>query len=174
MTKKNDYEKEDIIKAIKKIIKLKINSRLKYLCLVPLIWKWTEFNKNRREKYIGCLYWSKKAITKYKKNTKAKKHPGKYFRHDHTVPKKIILEKLLNMYKPTRNKIENFMKKYCIATVVTKKEDKKKLKGSLRAGFPEGTNPEDDKWARYKKARIKPYKIKWKGKKPKIKRRNML
>lgn len=106
-----------------------------------VLWVWSEFDGKKK----GCLYWSK--------NAKRAKD-GEPLIHEHVVPRKIIRDKLFSIKNPTKIKVRNILKTYCIGVVVTKTEDKKLTTEGLKSKMPEDWEGKDI-WARYSKSKIK-------------------
>jgi hypothetical protein len=89
---------------------------------------WTEFYG----KYLGCKYWSEEAL-KFK--DKLKPNP---LIHEHLVPKKILIDFLMNKENRSPKEINNFLKKLCVGVVITKSEDQKINDVGLRSKMPDG------------------------------------
>ena len=121
-----------------------LNSELHYgtKCVVldNAMWVWSEFDG----KYDGCKFWSAEAARAGQEEKQI---------HDHAVPKKVLMEFLLRMSRPTPEEVERFFESYCFGAVITKAEDDALNKLGLRSKMPsdwDGIDP----WARYKAAKI--------------------
>jgi len=98
----------------------------KYAVLDNIAWTWTEFDG----KYKGCPYWSKRAM----------RHLGKpdpkVLRHEHAVPRKMVIQMLLEMKSPTAKAVYGVCEKFLIGVVVTVKEDND-LNSEYRSSMPQ-------------------------------------
>ena len=134
--------KEQIVADIVVMLKANITYGTRYAVLADVAWVWSEYHG----KYGGCRYWSKRALG-MKDNTKT-------LCHEHIVPKKVIIDKILALKSPTKPKVNEILERYCIGCVVTRDEDKKLIKAGLRSAMP-GNWDGVDPWARYKNVGIK-------------------
>ena len=120
----------------------------KYSVLKQATWAWTEYNG----KYEGCEYWSVKDKQEYKENPKAEK------RHEHIVPKQIVIKKLMKLENPTSDIVKKMMERLLLGVVVTLEEDKalnKKYRRKMPPKLDISADPENlDPWLRYKECGI--------------------
>ncbi|HZK75368.1 MAG TPA: hypothetical protein VFD13_00530 [Candidatus Kapabacteria bacterium] len=122
-----------------------------------LLWDATELKIDQDEsfhriRYVGIDYWSEKAIKHWKRY---KKGNGMLI-HEHMIPKKVLLAKIDENPKDAEH-VQSILKKYAIAVVVHKSDDKKLSKAQKKL---EKKNPkwyDDDKTGRYKEAGIEIY-----------------
>lgn len=165
-------EKSEMITDLSKILKMDIHYGTKYTVLNDIIWTWTEFYG----KYIGCPYWSEEALKKFKKEKITNfSECSKVFRHDHSVPRKIILNHLLNVNAIDEEYIHRIFENTVVSVILTKREDAN-LSSSLKDKMPDylagkelDKYDEVDKWARYKEKGIQVYKVEWENKEIKSK-----
>lgn len=159
------YRKTEVlIEDLKKVLNLDIHYGTKYAVLFEILWIWTEFDG----KYLGNPYWSETALKTYfdRKNVTDFTY-GKFLRHDHAVPRKIILDHLLDTKEINEEYIRNVFEKALVGVILTKSEDADILKDKMPP--PVDTKSikdysDTDKWARYKDLGIKIYQVKWEGK----------
>jgi hypothetical protein len=83
----------------------------KYTVFDNAMWVWTEFEG----KYKGCEYWSEAALEFADDERKLV--------HEHAVPKKILIDMLLNLPNPSSDSVQEMFQNYCKAAVITKAED---------------------------------------------------
>jgi hypothetical protein len=76
--------------------------------------EWTEHSG----KYEGCPLWSKKAFDQYQANSEEKG-----LRHEHAVPKKVLVGELLGLQNPTEKDV-GILFLFLIGVVVTVEENK--------------------------------------------------
>lgn len=137
----------ELIELAQFVIKSNFSLKLKRETLGLVCWKFSELNG----KYDGVKYWSKNAKKLRENNTKTKK----YFsglRHEHVVPKKVLIEKLLSDYfNKSIKEIRNFFRDFCFAAIITKEEDNKYLKKYKQEMPIEFNWKKDQVWLRYEK-----------------------
>ena len=111
----------------------------KVAALTDIFWHWTEF----RGKYHGCRFWSETAHAhRHRKNVKD-------LRHEHIVPKKVLLEMLFDLASPSASAVRALLDQFCVGIVVTKAEDMQLNHAGLRSRMPDDWD-EQDPWARYR------------------------
>ena len=140
--------KEQIAADVAFILTAPISYGTKYSVVSQACWAWTEFDG----KYFGCRFWSKKALVQAKKTLK------KDLRHEHLVPRKVLVAMLMEVVEPTPEKVRELLDQFCIGVVVTKAEDELLSKG-LRSRMPrEFDDPQHedyrDPWLRYRRCGI--------------------
>lgn len=122
-----------------------LNSNLhygtKHAVLLEATWVWTEFEG----KYDGCEHWSEAAW--------AVRGQPEMLIHEHLMPKKLVIERLLRLASPTPSSVQQLMESYCKGVVITRDEDTRLNKLGLRSKMPKDWN-EKDVWARYTAAQI--------------------
>jgi hypothetical protein len=74
--------------------------------------------------------------------------------HEHVVPRGLLATYLIERQETNRDRIIEFLRRYCLAAIVTKAEDDLLRSFPYRLGqrMPDGWNWGDDPWARYKTA----------------------
>lgn len=162
-------EKEELVRDASQVLKSNFHYGTKYAVLHEVTWVWTEFDG----KYAGCPYWSEKALEIYKDR---KSIPGfacdKWFRHDHAVPRKIVLGHVLSPdVRNDEDYLRDIFEKALVGVILTKEEDGTVLKDSMPLSLA-NKSLEDftaiDKWARYKAENIKVFRVGWQGYRKKI------
>ncbi|NRY64160.1 hypothetical protein [Clostridium beijerinckii] len=146
------------------IIKAPLTYATKYAMIDNICWSWTEYNG----KYKGCEYWSEgalKLLNELKKDNE-KIDYQKHFRHEHIVPRKILIDKILSLTNLNEEIYKNILNKFMIGTVVTVSEDENLNSLGYRQKMPveffEINSPEyENEWLRYKKANIIVKKGSW-------------
>ncbi len=105
------------------------------------IWMASEKDEEGRNiKYFGQPYWSAEAMLTYKnglQNGKAKHVLTKNFRHDHAVPRKVLLSKIGESGKNAAE-VLSILNIYLHSVVVTKDEDTLLKEKGLNATMPPG------------------------------------
>lgn len=89
----------------------KLSYGTKFAVVSEITWVCSEFDG----KHQGCKFWSENVIDSGLKN--------KGLVHEHLIPKKIIIDKLVELNKPKPIDIQSILDIYCIGVVVTKEED---------------------------------------------------
>ena len=133
--------KDDICRDVAFILDAPVSFGTKFAVLADVVWVWSEFHG----KLDGCPYWSMAA--------RALRFERKKLMHEHVVPKRIVMEKLLGLAPATSDSVREVLDRYCIGVVVTREEDVRLTKLGLRSEMPDGWDGEDP-WARYSKAGI--------------------
>lgn len=110
---------------------------IKNAILNRVIWIATENDDNGvYKKYFGQPYWSEGAINQLQKNIIEKIKIDKNLRHEHSVPKKEIIKKIINCNK-SKQEIFDILDKYAHSVVVSLDEDRLLDKAGLRSKMPE-------------------------------------
>lgn len=133
--------KETICKDVAFILNTDLSYGTKFAVLADITWVWSEFYG----KYKGCKYWSKEA--------KSEDFSNRELRHEHLVPKKVLIDTLMSMEAPSSTEIFEYLDQYCIGVVVTIDEDKRLSYEGLRSKMPDYWDGKDP-WARYYKVGI--------------------
>jgi len=134
--------KQEVCEDISTVLNLPLRWGTQYAVLADACWVWSEFDG----KYDGCAYWSRKAW--------AARDSRKHLRHDHVVPKQLIVQELKAIRgKATPKRVRQVLAKWCVGAVITIDEDRRLTKLGLRARMPDDWNGIDS-WARYTLARI--------------------
>lgn len=146
---KRHRSKEIIARDIAFILNAPVSYGTKYAVLAEVTWVWTEFDG----KHKGCSYWSVEAL----------KLPvngiGKQTIHEHVVPKRVVIEKLFALQKPTETEVYELLNKFLISIIVKKAEDRRLNLAGFNNKMPaEFDHPEHEDyhnpWLRYKKCNI--------------------
>ena len=134
--------KSELCNDIAFVLNSSLHYGTKHAVLSEATWVWTEFEG----KYEGCEYWSAAAM-EFRGNPKM-------LVHEHVMPKKIVIERLLQLSTPTTSSVHQLLESCCKGAVVTRTEDATLNRLGLRSKMPhdwDGT----DLWARYKAAKIR-------------------
>ena len=132
--------KQQLITDITFVLNSNLHFGTKTAVLTDATWVWSEYEG----KYKGCGFWSEAA---------ARCGDTKLLRHDHAVPRKLLLDWLLNLRSPTQDSIQALLDAYCKAAVIIKSEDALLNRLGLRSKMPSDWDGKDP-WARYKAAGI--------------------
>ena len=126
----------------------KISTYIQDMLLERLMWAVTENNDEGIKKKYAVPYRSEDAINKEIE-----------IRHEHAVPKKILVQKILRSNK-TEEEVFEILDKYAHAVVVTPEEHQKLSKMGFGQNMPLGADESDITnyvFSRYKEADIKIY-----------------
>ena len=138
--------KEQLCKDIATILSADLHYGTKHAVLSEVTWVWSEFNG----KYKGCEHWSEEAWLL--------RDQPKRLVHEHIIPKKMLIEQLLQLSNPNAMSVKALLTRHCIGAVITREEDRRLSNSGLRSKMPEGwvwNENESDVWARYSLAGIK-------------------
>lgn len=142
ITSFNEKNKLQIARALATILDPKNNIReyIVKMLMYRLIWAVTEINdEESSNKYFGQPYWSHRAIERVNQNLRSKKPPCKSLRHEHVVPKKFIVAKILASDK-SETSIYQIVNLFGHAVVVTEEEDKLLDYAGFRSTLPGDIN----------------------------------
>ncbi len=132
--------KSQICEDLAHVLNTTVSWGTQHAVIAEALWVWSEFDG----KYQGCKNWSEGAWAA-RLNTKV-------LRHDHAVPKKILIEHLTKLIgKATSNSVCEILERLCIGVVITKDEDELLTRQGLRSKLPDGKL---DPWSRYRRAGI--------------------
>lgn len=126
----------------------------KHAVIHEVTWLWTEFYG----KYTGCPFWSKNAL-QYLLETEQMK--AKILRHDHIVPRNMIIKRLLYGQQMKREDLLSFLDENLIGCVLLKEEDSYLNDIGYQRVMPKGWSFGDNAWGRYKKGNFEVYRITW-------------
>lgn len=142
--RKNPRSYRHLVKDMVIVLKAPLHPETKITFIHSLLWGWSEKNG----KYAG-LRCSMAALKHYRSKG------IKDLRHDHAVPRNLIVKMLLNLKgRITPGRVRKILKKYCGAVIITKKDDIKLNKMGLRQKMPGDWNGRE-LLARYKAASIR-------------------
>lgn len=129
------------------------------------VWCFTE-GPGRKHKYVGCRFWSRGAIDDV--NARGFEGLSKRLRHEHVVPRKLVIEEILGLAAPTPEDVQRAFERYAIGCVVTVDEMRRLDRGHRKSMPPDWRTPGPgglpDVWARYTVAgveRVGP--LRWEG-----------
>jgi len=120
------------------ILALPLCHKTKVDVINSFLWGWSELFG----KYGGCRHSEKAA-------EHAARHGQKGLVHDHSVPRKAIVDMMLGVAVPTAVQLLTIFEEFCEGVIITKDEDAALNKAGLRSKMPkdwDGTDPD----ARYK------------------------
>lgn len=142
--------KQELANDVATVLNTSLHYGTKYAVLKEVTWVWTESSG----KFNGCPYWTDAAIRRFKQERSRKR-----LRHEHVVPKKVVIDMLFGLKKPTAVSLREILDKYLIGVVVTKEEDDR-LNVEYGKSMPEefGNKKSEsfqDPWLRYRKCGIK-------------------
>lgn len=133
--------REDLVADVAAALASTLTVGSKYALLDNICWTWSEFDG----KLEGCRWWTAAAL--------ASRDDPSSLRHEHVVPRRVIIEHLLSLGTPTVGIIRQIMDTWCIAAVVTTEEDRQLRGAGLTQRMPRGWDGKDA-WARYRAAGI--------------------
>jgi hypothetical protein len=142
--------KQQLAHDVAKVLKSNLHYGTKFAVLKEVMWVWTEFDG----KFRGCIYWSQAAIRRFR-------HDGhvKNLRHEHIVPKKVVMDRLFRLKKPTTKRVWRILDRFLIGVIVTKKEDARlnaAYSKAMPASFRDKRSPGfRDPWLRYRECGIR-------------------
>jgi hypothetical protein len=140
--------KDEIVRDVTFVLNSPLSYGTKWAVLRDVAWVWTEFYG----KYKGCPYWTKTALMQHRVNPKAD------FRHEHAVPKAVVMKMLLDLSAPTPEQVREICERLLVGVVVTREEDNDlnmKYGRSMPAEFFNPASPSyRDPWLRYKRLGI--------------------
>jgi hypothetical protein len=148
--------KEQIVQDVTTVLNAPLTYGTKSAVCRHAASEWTEHSG----KYEGCPLWSKKAYEQF-----AADGTVKNLRHEHAVPKKVVVGALLNLKNLTEKDVDLWFK-FLIGVVVTKEEDKllnSRFKSSMPPEFYDENGPSSlDRLLRYKHCGIEVIGMEWK------------
>lgn len=132
--------KDQIASDLAVILNSPVSWGTQHAVIAEALWVWSEFDG----KYAGCKNWSIRAW--------ANRRNIKGLRHDHAVPKKVLIAQLRELAgHATPEKVRDLFNHFCIGVVITLEEDRLLTKKGFNSALPAG---ETDPWSRYKAAGI--------------------
>jgi hypothetical protein len=151
---------EQIVTDVTIILKTPVTYGTKKVVCRQAASAWTQHSG----KYEGCVLWSKEAFEQYRVTSKVKG-----LRHEHAVPKKVVVDELLGLQEPSESEV-SLLFLFLIGVVVTREEEKrlnKRFKSSMPREFYDGNSPSLlDVLLRYKKCGIEVGKVEWQACRP--------
>lgn len=130
--------KAEMVRDVAYVLSSPLTIGTRFAVLKNVCWAWTEFDG----KYRGCPYWSKAAIKRRRKDPKAK------LKHEHAVPRKVVIDSLLKMNQPTMEQVKDVLERLLIGVVVTP-EEADLLDRKFRDKMPEEFSKQQDAFLRY-------------------------
>lgn len=122
MIAKNQIQEDEIKKItvhyictiLKNCYHENLKENIKNELISNLLWKYSEAERLNSTNKIGIKKWSEKAIEEYQKESEVKN-----LIHEHAIPRKILVEWLINIEKEKVNNrnIYDFLEKYCFGIV---------------------------------------------------------
>ena len=135
---------KEFAKDLSLILAQPITLKTKINVINSVLWGWTE----RFGKYKGCR-------GSYAAHKHYNLHGYKGLRHDHAIPRNILVKMIVGKRTHlSANKMLKLLREFCVAVVITSKEDSQLSKAGLRQKMPKKWNLKD-LYARYKSVGIK-------------------
>ena len=142
--------KEQIAKDAAFVLAAPLAHGTKHGVLSRVTWVWTEFDG----KYFGCPNWTDLAVMQFLHEKSIKG-----LRHEHVVPKQVVIGMLLELDSPTPGMVYEICERFLIGVVVTKEEDgllSCDYRKTMPAEFFDPTSDEyHDPWLRHRRCGIK-------------------
>jgi hypothetical protein len=139
--------KDEIVRDVTHVLRLPLKDGTKWAVLRDAAWVWTEFDG----KYDGPFR-TRKAWEHLQSGEK------RLLRHEHVVPKIIVIQRLLDLQEPTEDQVRNICEKFLIGVVVTRDEDailNARFRSRMPTEFMDSASCHfDDPWLRYWKCDI--------------------
>jgi len=158
LTSFNLQNKRNIAKVIELLYANHIPEYILKMLLKRLIWATTENNNvGDQVKYDGQPFWSAKAIDQIIENRKNHLNWDKDIRHDHSVPKEVIIDKLNMLNAKTFQNILDIIDRYCFSVVISLDEDRDLTEKGYRSKMEaelEENNAVKNIFSRYIKCQI--------------------
>lgn len=157
----NKKNKENIAKAIELLYKPEngIEDYIRKMLIDRLLWATTEQSDNGNFiKYSGQPFWSVGALKRLLENKNDGKKPFEGLRHEHSVPKKVIKNSIINLQDKTFENIFKILDNLGHAVVVSKEENDELNKSGFGSKMPIKLpdNPTIDQiFSRYKEVKVK-------------------
>lgn len=151
-TNPNYRSKETMAHDLAVVLNADVSAGTKYGVCIQIAWEWTELSG----KYKGCVFWSKKAYELWQANPGARQ-----FRHEHAVPKKVVIDILLKLERPEEALLYQVCDAFLIGIVVTVEEDKLPNSRFQSTMPPEFGSAGLDPLLRYKQCGIEVVQVSW-------------
>jgi len=135
-------------------LKSSLSRRAQVAVLNNVCWEWTEYDG----KYEGCRWWTRDAIDAFNsKFDKPKRIRVKSLRHEHVVPRRVVIELLFGLPTQAPEAVLEVLQKFLQVVVVTEKQEAKlrdadskdKLDNKMPQEFYEPGPSFHEPWLRY-------------------------
>lgn len=141
--------KRELARDVEQVLRTTLHKLTKRKVLDFAAWRWTVF----QGKYRGCKYWTPAAIEHFKL------HGKKGLRHEHAVPRKLLVNILFRMVDPREHDVFELFDRLAIGVVVTI-EEQKQLDAQYKTTMPPEFDDEQsvdyrNPWLRFKQCGIK-------------------
>ena len=137
--------KDEMVRDVAIALNSGLSYGAKYAVLANVAWAWTEFDG----KYKGCQRWTKKARQEF---------DTKNLRHEHAVPKRVVIDMLLKLVNPNENEVRRICDHFLLGVVVTIEEDRilnEHFRKVMPNEFAAGSSPDfENPWLRYLRCNI--------------------
>jgi hypothetical protein len=162
--------KEELVKDVTFVLNAPLTRGTKHVVCKEAFSTWSEFEG----KYKGCRLWSRAAFEKLRKCAHWEDESiscrrwrtgiRSELRHEHAVPKKVLMDLLLRLENPTEDTVCLCLD-LAVGVVVTTEEEKR-LNESFKSDMPEGSCGDGgpaslDPLARYKRCDIEVVELEW-------------
>jgi hypothetical protein len=147
--------KDQIVNDLAFVLSAPLAYGTKHAVLADVAWVWTEFDgkyAGRPGRYTGCKFWTQMALMQHRLDRKSRR-----LRHEHIVPKRIVIDMLLKLERPTPESVREICERFLIGVVVTIEEDAvlNEFRDSMPSEFDDPASPEyRDPWLRYRRCKI--------------------
>lgn len=142
--------KDRMVEDIVFVLTAPLSYGAKFSVVNDVSWAWTEFDG----KYKGCPLWTEGAVLQYAADPKSNR-----LRHEHAVPKKVVMEMLFDLGKPIQEAVRSICDKFLVGVVVMVEEDAVlncEFSKSMPLEFFDRSSPEfHDPLLRYKRCGIR-------------------
>jgi hypothetical protein len=149
--------RDELSTLVETVLQLQMTKKTKLNVLQDyILWKWTGGLANKT-KWLGCPFWSKKALDKWRptrrqlKNGRKTKCDVSGLKHEHLVPRAVLAKVLFDRRNTGQLAIRATLDDLCRACVITKEEDDHFKADVLKAVMPQDWDGKDI-WARYSHA----------------------
>jgi hypothetical protein len=140
--------KDQIVNDVALVLSSPLTYGTKFAVVNEVTWVWTEFDG----KYKGCKYWTPMAVLQHRADRSAKR-----LRHEHIVPKKVVIDMLMKLDPPTPVAVRDICERFLIGVIVTIEEDAvlNEFRSSMPPEFDDPTSPDyHNPWLRYQRCGI--------------------
>jgi hypothetical protein len=140
--------KDQMVLDVAYVLAAPLSRGTKQAVLQNVAWAWTEFHG----KYKGCPFWTRGALAWCESDPRAK------LRHEHAVPKAVVLEMLFKLEGPASDSVRHILESFLLGVVVTPDEDRllnARFRKSMPQAFADATSTDfHNPWLRYKQVGI--------------------
>ena len=141
--------KRELAQDVVHVLRSPLHRLTKQKVLNFAAWRWTASHG----KYRGCKYWTRAAIQHFRL------HAKKGLRHEHAVPRKLLVEILFRMVDPQEHDVFELFDRLAIGVVITI-DQQQRLDAQYKTTMPPEFDDEQsadyrNPWLRFKQCGIK-------------------